>query len=262
MLDELELLKAFREERKPIEVYNSQQWNFSRATFYRRLEKLKKQGLLEWRNGRARITERGEELLSLFDSGFVESSKALTDRKTAHETRRNFCIIESDELKRLDSFIYIPYPSASYILKTLLLYAGIPTRGLSTNAEKFKALVNSDLKANIALDNFENASRQTLVFLRELINAKKLQKVYVGVRDERKALRNARLLEFLQEFGFESGKLKLESDSVTLFPVLLVMLICFGIVVAYRLGVDYAPVYAFFILIYFLRSSLFREMRK
>jgi len=237
--------------------------NFRKLHFYRRLEKLKKQGLLEWRNGRARITERGERLLSLFDSGLVwEESKALTDRKTAHETRRNFCIIESDRLKRLDSFIYIPYPSASYILKTLLLYAGIPTRGLSTNAEKFKALVNSDLKANIALDNFENASRQTLVFLRELINAKKLEKVYVGVRDERKALRNSRLLEFLQEFGFESGRLKLESDSVTLFPVLLVMLICFGIVVAYRLGIEYAPVYAFFILIYFLRSSLFREIRK
>ena len=263
MLDELELLKAFREEIKPIEVYNSQQWNFSRATFYRRLDKLKKQGLLEWRNGRARITERGERLLNLFDSEHVgELSKALTGRETAQETKKNFCIIESDRLKRLDSFIYIPYPSASYILKTLLLYAGIPTRGLSTNAEKFKALVNSDLKANIALDNFENASRQTLVFLRELINARKLEKVYVGVRDERKALRNSRLLEFLQEFGFESGKLKLESDSVTLFPVLLVMLICFGIVVAYRLGVDYAPVYAFFILIYFLRSSLFREIRK
>ena len=68
--------------------------------------------------------------------------------------------------------------------------------------------------------------------------------------------------DFLQEFGFESGKLKLESDSVTLFPVLLVMLICFGIVVAYRLGVDYALVYAFFVVIYFLRSSSFREIRK
>ena len=86
--------------------------------------------------------------------------------------------------------------------------------------------------------------------------------MYVGVRDERKALRNAKLLDFLQEFGFESGRLKLKSDSVTLFPVLLVILIGFGIIVAYRLGVEYAPVYAFFILIYFLRSSLFREIRK
>lgn len=252
-------MKAFREERKPIEVYSSGNWEFSRATFYRRLEKLKKQGLIEWRAGRAKITDRGEQLLKIFDSGF-DGSGEQKDQKI--EIKKNFCIVESDRLKRLRGFIYITYPSASYILKTLLLYAGNPTKGLSTNAEKFKALVKSDLKANLAIDNFENASRQTLVFLRELINAKKLEKVYVGVRDERKALRNARLLDFLQEFGFESGKLKLESDSVTLFPVLLVILIGFGIIIAYRLGVEYAPVYAFFILIYFLRSSLFREIRK
>jgi len=76
-------------------------------------------------------------------------------------------------------------------------------------------------------------------------------------------LRNSKLLEFLQEFEFENMKgMKLDSDSITLFPLLLAILIAFGITVAYRLGVDYAPVYAFFILIYFLRSSLFREMRK
>ncbi|KUK07725.1 MAG: hypothetical protein XD48_0060 [Archaeoglobus fulgidus] len=262
MLDELELLKAFREERNPVEVFNSHPWGFSRATFYRRLEKLRKQGLLDWRNGKARITERGERLLELFDSGFAgERSGALIDRDDK-KPDTNFCIIESDRLKQLEGFIYIPYPSASYILKTLLLYAGIPTKGLSTNAEKFKALVKSDLKTNLAIDNFENSSRQTLVFLRELINAGKLEKVYVGVRDERKALRNGKLLDFLQEFGFESGRLRLESDSVTLFPLLLVILIGFGIIIAYRLGVEYAPVYAFFIVIYFLRSSLFREIRK
>ena len=43
---------------------------------------------------------------------------------------------------------------------------------------------------------------------------------------------------------------------------LLLFAMGFGIIVAYRLGVSYAPVYAFFILIYFLRSSLFREIRK
>ncbi|WP_456469060.1 hypothetical protein [Archaeoglobus sp.] len=242
-------------------MYNSGKWEFSRATFYRRLEKLKKQGLIEWRAGKARITEKGEQLLKIFDSGFHPEQKK-SEEIEKFKIEGNFCIVESGRLKQLKGFIYITYPSASYILKTLLLYAGIPTKGLSTNAEKFKALVKSDLKANLAIDNFENASRQTLVFLRELINVKKLEKVYVGVRDERKALRNAKLLDFLQEFGFESGRLKLKSDSVTLFPVLLVILIGFGIIVAYRLGVEYAPVYAFFILIYFLRSSLFREMRR
>lgn len=133
---------------------------------------------------------------------------------------------------------------------------------MSTNAEKFKAIVQSDVKVSLAIDNFENASKQTIVFLRELILADRVERLHVGVRDERKALRNSKLLEFLQEFGFESSRLRLEADSVTLFPVLLVIVIAFGIIVAYRLGVVYAPVYAFFILIYFLRSSLFRELRK
>ncbi len=34
MLDkEIEILKAFKEEAKPIEVYSSKDWGFSRATF-------------------------------------------------------------------------------------------------------------------------------------------------------------------------------------------------------------------------------------
>jgi hypothetical protein len=169
-------------------------------------------------------------------------------------------------LKKLPQhrFIYITYPSASYILKTILLYAGIPTKGLSTNAEKFKAIAQSDCRVDLAIDNFENTSKQTLVFLRELVLAGRIDKLYVGVRDERKALRNSKLLDFLQELEFENqmGRFKLESDSITLFPVLLIIFIGFGIILAYRMGVAYAPVYVFFIFLYFLRSSLFREIRK
>jgi len=63
----------------------------------------------------------------------------------------------------------------------------------------------------------------------------------------------------MQDFEFENQKgLKLKANSVTLFPVLLDILIA-EIIVAYKLRVAYAPVYAFFILIYFLRSSLFRR---
>jgi len=266
MLDKdwLEILKAFKDEAKPIDVYSSRDWEFSRATFYRRLEKLKEQGLIEWRGGKARITKRGEQILKLFDPSWVPEVGEVRESKIKEETR--FCITETMKLKQLayqSGFVYITYPSASYILKTILLYAGIPTRGLTTNAEKFKAIVQSDCRISLAIDNFENSSKQALVFLRELILAGKIEKLYVGVKDERKALRNTKLLEFLQEFEFENQKgLKLESDSVTLFPVLLVILIGFGIIIAYRLGVAYAPVYAFFILIYFLRSSLFREIRK
>lgn len=261
MSKEIEILKAFKEEAKPIDVYNSGEWGFSRATFYRRLEKLKEQGLIEWGSGKAKLTARGEQFLKLFDPSWIPEVKT-----EESELNGRFCITETMKLKQLayqSNFVYMTYPAASYILKTICLYAGIQTRGLTTNAEKFKAIVQSNCKISLAIDNFENSSKQTLVFLRELILAGKIERLYVGVKDERKALRNSKLLEFLQDFEFENQKgLKLEADSITLFPVLLVILIGFGIIVAYRLGVAYAPVYAFFILIYFLRSSLFREIRK
>jgi len=50
---DIEILKSFSEEKNPSEVYELEDWEFSRATFYRRLDKLKKQGLIEWRTGRA-----------------------------------------------------------------------------------------------------------------------------------------------------------------------------------------------------------------
>jgi len=258
---DLEILRAFMDERNPSEVFESGNWEFSRATFYRRLDRLKKRGLVEWRTGRARTTARGEQILRLFDGYGKE------DEEPQHRIPEGkFCITETSTLKQLSyrhGFLYITYPATSYILKSILLYTGIKTKGLSTNAEKFKAIVNSDVKVSLAIDNFENATKQSLVFLRELIYAGKIERLFVGVRDERKALRNSKLLEFLQEFEFENMKgMKLDSDSVTLFPLLLAIMIASGITVAYRLGVDYAPVYAFFILIYFLRSSLFREMRK
>ena len=266
MLDkELEILREFKEEKKPIDVYSSKDWGFSRATFYRRLSRLKEQGLIEWKGGKARITRRGEQILKLFDPSWVPEGKIIKEKEEKEDkTKGKFCITDTMKLKQLayQDFVYITYPAASYILKTILLYAGIPTKGLTTNAEKFKAIVQSDAKISLAIDNFENASKQALVFLRELILAGKIERLYVGVKDERKALRNSKLLEFLQDFEFESKGLKLESDSVTLFPLLLLFVMGFGIIVAYRLGVSYAPVYAFFILIYILRSSLFREIRK
>ena len=268
MLDkekELEILKAFKKEAKPIDVYSSRDWGFSRATFYRRLEKLKEQGFIEWKSGKARITERGEQILKLFDPAWAPVNVE-AEAESDIEDKSKFCITETLKLKQLAyqaNFVYITYPAASYILKTILLYAGINAKGLTTNAEKFKAIVQSDVRISLAIDNFENTSKQALVFLRELILAGKIERLYAGVKDERKALRNQKLLEFLQEFEFENQKgLKLEADSVTLFPILLVILIGFGIIVAHRLRVAYAPVYVFFILLYFLRSSLFRELRR
>ena len=165
-------------------------WGFSRATFYRRLEKLKEQGFIEWKSGKARITERGEQILKLFNPTWVP-----VKTEEARELNGRFCITETMKLKQLayqHGFVYITYPAASYILKTILLYAGIQTKGLTTNAEKFRAIVQSDARISLAIDNFENASKQALVFLRELILAGRIERLYVGVKDERKALRNSK----------------------------------------------------------------------
>lgn len=78
MLDkEIEILKAFKEEAKPIDVYSSKNWGFSRATFYRRLEKLKKKGLIEWNGGKAKITKKGEQILKLFDPTWIPEATDL-----------------------------------------------------------------------------------------------------------------------------------------------------------------------------------------
>ena len=78
MLDkEIEILKAFKEEAKPIDIYSSKDWGFSRATFYRRLEKLKKKGLIEWNGGKAKITKKGEQILKLFDPTWIPEATDL-----------------------------------------------------------------------------------------------------------------------------------------------------------------------------------------
>ena len=97
MLEEIEILKAFREEAKPIDVYNSGEWGFSRATFYRRLEKLKKQGLVDWRIGKAKLTARVEQFLKLFDPTWVP--KIRVEESIKEETR--FCIADTMKLKQL-----------------------------------------------------------------------------------------------------------------------------------------------------------------
>ena len=97
MLEEIEILKAFREEAKPIDVYNSGKWRFSRATFYRRLDKLKKQELIEWGSGKAKLTARGEQFLKLFDPTWVP--KIRVEESIKEETR--FCITDTMKLKQL-----------------------------------------------------------------------------------------------------------------------------------------------------------------
>jgi len=93
---------------------------------------------------KGKITKRGEQILKLFDPSWVPEVEEVGESKIKEETR--FCITDTMKLKQLayqSGFVYITYPAASYILKTILLYAGIQTKGLTTNAEKFKAIVQS-----------------------------------------------------------------------------------------------------------------------
>ena len=104
---------------------------------------------------KGKITKRGEQILKLFDPSWVPEVEEVGESKIKEETR--FCITDTMKLKQLayqSGFVYITYPAASYILKTILLYAGIQTKGLTTNAEKFKAIVQSDARTSLAIDNF------------------------------------------------------------------------------------------------------------
>lgn len=204
-----ELLSYFQEERNPHDVYRSNKFGFSRATFYRRLDKLKELGLVEWRVGKARLTDKGLKILAILNNNRIlieNSDKDVSDELTLksiysnninqNDESRSFRLYEADKLKEIidDSFIYVDYSTASYILKALLVVAGVDDKGLKTNVEKFKRLKEANFKVKLAINHFENASKQVLVFLDELVKLGKISALFVGVKNERKALSNKKLV--------------------------------------------------------------------
>ena len=253
----------------PHELYNSNGFKFSRATFYRRLENLKQLGLIEWRVGKAKLTEKGLIVKSVLNSSYDRDSifkkiQNLENRSKKEDENLNhsFRLYKASKLKdQVDNgFIYVDYPQTSFILKILMELAGIEEKA-KTNVEKFKLLKNADFKVKLAINHFENSPKQLLVFLEELIKLGKIKALYIGVKDERKALKNKKLLEFLQEFDFENERFKLPKKSVTLFPLFLLFIIGTILFVAFRVGYQHASIYSVFLILYFLRSSLFREPR-
>ncbi len=251
-LELLEILpKPNEEEVNPAELYKSNGFEFSRATFYRKLDRLKSYGLITWRRGKVKLTPKGEKLLQIIkshDGGAAKTTK--------------FVLMKSERLKELDNFVYVLYPTPSDIIRAIAQAEKIDLKGFRSNAEKLQALILSKARVNLAVDNFENASKQALVILKELIYAGTVKKLYVGVNDEKKAFRNQNISEFLHRYNFENDEFKLEADAVNIFPALIAFLIVIGLVIAYRLGYQHATVYSFFIIIYFLRSQLFREIRR
>jgi hypothetical protein len=130
-----------------------------------------------------------------------------------------------------------------------------------TNVEKFKLLKSADFKVKLAINHFENSPKQLLIFLEELIKENKIEALYVGVRNERKALANKKLVEFLQNHDFENERFKLPKESVTLFPLFLIAVIGIILIVALRSGYEHAGILSILMVIYFLRSMLFKEIR-
>lgn len=265
---DLHLLSLFIEEKNPKEVYE-RSLGYSLTTYYRKLNELKRVGLLDWTFGRAKITEKGLVVLrALNESEFLQNGGCVDkeenlgeDTKTEYIEGNRFVICSNENIDDLtnDEFIFLEYPASSYLLNIMLLISG-GVRGRS-NAEKLKELLNRDFKVSIAIANFENSSKQFLVFLDELIKADKIECLIVGVKNERKALSNKRILGFLEEYEFKNDKFEFSKDSVTLTPVLIFFVITYIVIVAYRFGFTFAPLAYFFIPIYFLRSILFRELR-
>ena len=281
-LDEksLKILKSFGEEYvNPHDVYR-EYFNgngISRATFYRRLEFLKQLGLVEWRVGKVRLTKKGQNLLYALNGMKIEPIERRTETKSSSNSDSGppnekscgnssnpFRIYESGELKKKidDAFVYVDYPTASYILKALLIVAGVDEKGLKTNVEKFRALKEADFKVKLAVNHFENSSKQVLVFLDELMKLGKISALYVGVKNERKALKNKKLVEFWQDWNFENERFKLPKESVTLFPLFLIGVIGVILVIALRSGYEHASILSILIVLYFMRSMLFKEVRE
>ena len=260
-----------QEEVVPHHLYRSNGFLFSRATFYRRLESLKQAGLIEWRVVKARLTEKGLKLRSILKDSkvdFKEKEKGDVSFigpqvKEEKEKRRDFRLYEADRLKSQldDSFIYVDYPQTSFILKILMELAGIEEKA-KTNVEKFRLLKNADFKIKLAINHFENCPKQLLVFLEELIKLGRIEALYVGVKNERKALSNKKLVEFLQNLDFENERFKLPKESITLFPLFLIAVIGIILILALRSGYQHASILSVMMIVYFMRSMLFRELRE
>jgi len=263
----------------PLYFYNENknELGYSRATFYRKLEILKQLKLVIFKRNKLRITKKGLLLLKLFNNNEnikeEELEKELEELEEEdeldHNNNKEFVIIEQDELKNLknnNNFIYINYPSTTYILKLILNHFNINCKGLSTNAEKLNYIIFDEniRNLNLAIDYFENASKQAIVCLRELILAGKVDKIYISFKDIKKALKKKEILNFLQEFEFElknENIEKIEKDEVNLFNVFLLFIISTVVILSYRMNFQYAYAVALLLILYFARYLFIKNIK-
>jgi len=222
----------------------------SRATFYRRLEELKQLKLIEWQQGKARLTILGRKLLD------ATLEDAITEI-TTYEEEKDFRILDYDELLDLDDFIFLVMPNLSSLFKKIAQKFELELKGVT--AEKLEAVKNSDIKLNIAIANFDHATKQFLLVLQELIRANKVRKLYISL-NKSESLKKKELLEFLKEHDFESEEHEIQS--VNLFPLLLIIVIAIIVVLLAKSKYMHASIASIMLIVYFMRSMLFRELRK
>ena len=86
----------------------------------------------------------------------------------------------------------------------------------------------------------------------------KISALYYRVKNERKALKNKKLVEFWQDWNFENERFE---QCVTLFPLFLIGIVGIILVIALRGGYEHASILSVLILLYFFRSMLFKEIR-
>jgi len=224
----------------------------SRATFYRRLEELKQLKLIEWRQGKAKLTVLGKRLL---DATLDED--AITEIET-YDHEKDFRILDYDELLDLDNdFIFLTMPNLTALFKKISAQHELELKGVT--AEKLEAVKNSDIKLAIAIANFDHATKQFLLVLQELIRANKVKKLYISL-NKSESLKKKELLEFLKEHDFESEEHEIQS--VNLFPLLLIIVIAIIVVLLAKSKYMHASIASIMLIVYFMRSMLFRELRK
>lgn len=223
----------------------------SRATFYRRLEELKQLKLIEWRQGKARLTILGKRLLD------ATLDDAITEIRT-YEEEKDFRILDYDELLDLNNdFIFLTMPNLTALFKKISAQHELELKGVT--AEKLEAVKNSDIELKLAIANFDHATKQFLLVLQELIRANKVRKLYISL-NKSESLKKKELLEFLKEHDFESEEHEIQS--VNLFPLLLIIVIAIIVVLLAKSKYMHASIASIMLIVYFMRSMLFRELRK
>jgi DNA-binding MarR family transcriptional regulator len=141
MLDEqeIQLLKQFYHPIKASTLLHRS--DYSKTTFYRKLNKFEELGLIIRNNGYCQLTERGKKLLEALDTPVVEVPVV----EVEEEDEVRFKILDTNEVKKYqNAFIYVAYPTTTDILKAIVEYLNIECE--NSNAKRLEAIIKNGEK--------------------------------------------------------------------------------------------------------------------